>query len=101
LAIDLCNGNASGRIGMGYKGRQLAKGWRTVRAVVTDAAKLSEVECKVWGTPCTRYAYWSWVVAIRHQIVIKSVLGNQILGFAMMSKNAESSGWYVYRWVYG
>lgn len=36
--------------------------WLISRALETDAAEISKLECETWKITYTKYAYWTWVL---------------------------------------
>jgi predicted N-acetyltransferase YhbS len=69
--------------------------WRLARASPSDAGALSELEARVWGIAHSKYCFWTWVVAIRNQIVLKAEDRGRIVGGVMMSRRANHEGYYL------
>ena len=71
------------------------RGWQVIPASSADAGALSRLESSVWRISHTKYCFWTWVVAIRNQVVYKAVDGTRIVGAAMMSRTASHAGFYL------
>jgi ribosomal protein S18 acetylase RimI-like enzyme len=58
-------------------------------ALRKDAGTIAEMECREWGFPDPRYAFYTWVLDIRYRTVVKAVSGRRIVGFAAASPTAD------------
>ena len=64
-------------------------------ATPDDASALSKLESRVWGITDSKYCFWTWVIAIRNQVVLKAVENGRIVGGAMISRRANHDGYYL------